>query len=453
MLSLTDARKGLLELVEESGFKLSADGVQYDPENSDAKALVFRDFNPDEVIAGKTMAEWFRFAVCYWHTFRGTGQDPFGAGTLVRPWDDGSGSLDMYVDQAAWAMAFVQLIRAKFYCFHDRDIAPEGKTLTETNSNLDAVVDRLEELQAEAVIELLWGTANLFSHPRYLQGAATSPSADVVLHAMAQVKKAIEVTHRLGGANYVFWGGREGYDTLWNTDMGRELAHLGIFMKGADEFATSIGFDGTFLFEPKPCEPTKHQYDHDVAACMNFIRQFDLLDRVKLNVETNHATLAGHTMMHELESARAQDALGSIDANTGDLALGWDTDQFTTDDTLTTEIMTVIMRMDGFATGGTNFDAKVRRASTDVVDIFHAHVGSMDAFARGLRKAAALREKGDVGTFVRDRYASFDSGVGKQFALGNVSFADAEQHIMTNGLPEIPASGRQEWLENLVARG
>ena len=293
--------------------------------------FAFRWYNPDEVIEGKTMKDHFRFSVVYWHTFRGTGADPFGPGTMIRPWEDGTDSVDNAIQRVKVAFDFMERLGVPYYAFHDRDVAPEGKTLAESNKNLDAIADVLEQEQQRTGIKLLWGTANLFSNPRFMHGAATNPDSNVFAFAAAQVKKAMEVTKRLGGENYVFWGGREGYQTQYNTDMKRELDHLGQFLNMAVDFAKEIGFDGTLLIEPKPKEPTKHQYDSDAAACINFLRAYDLMDHFKLNIETNHATLAGHTMMHELDYAGAQGCLGSIDANTGDLLLGWDTDQFPTD--------------------------------------------------------------------------------------------------------------------------
>lgn len=412
--------------------------------------LAFKHYNPDEEIEGQRMEDLFRFSVCYWHTFRGTGTDPFGAATLVRPWDDGSNSVENAVKRVDVAFEFISKLGAPFYCFHDRDVAPEGDSLATTNANLDAVVAKLKEKQEETGIRLLWGTANLFSHPRYMHGAATSCNADVFACAAAQVKKAIEVTHELGGVNYVFWGGREGYHNLYNTDMQRELDHLARFMHLAHQHAKSIGFTGQFLFEPKPKEPTKHQYDFDAAACLNFIRANGLENVVKLNIETNHATLAGHSMMHELEYARIQGFLGSIDANTGDLLLGWDTDQFPTDIYLTTQVMLVILRQGGLAPGGTNFDAKVRRESFDPIDLFHAHIGGMDAFARGAKIAAAIRKDGVLDDFVRNRYRSWDEGIGKQIEDGSASFADLEQYMLEKGEAAANESGRQEWVENLI---
>jgi xylose isomerase len=412
--------------------------------------LAFRHYNADEIVDGKSMREWLRFSVCYWHTFRGTGTDPFGSATLQRPWDDGSNSIDNAKRRVDAAFEFIQKLGAPFYCFHDRDVAPEGATLAETNKNLDTIVEHLKSAQNQTGIKLLWGTANLFSHPRYMHGAATSPNADVFAFAAAQVKKALEVTHELGGENYVFWGGREGYMNLYNTDMRRELEHLASFMHMAVDYAQSIGFTGQFLFEPKPKEPTKHQYDFDAAACLNFIRAYDLEEHIKLNIETNHATLAGHTMMHELAYASIQGALGSIDANTGDLLLGWDTDQFPTDIYLTTQCMYVIMEQGGLAPGGVNFDAKVRRESFEPVDLFHAHVGGMDAFARGLKIAAQIRKDGVLADFVKKRYDSYDSGIGKKIDENATDFAELEKYALDKGEAAPNQSGRQEMLENII---
>jgi len=423
--------------------------IQYEGPSS-RNPLAFRWYNPDEMIEGRSMTDWLRFSVAYWHTFRGTGSDPFGAPTLHRPWDDGSDSLDNALRRVDVAFEFMSKLGVPFYCFHDRDVAPEGATLTESNQHLDAVAAKLKEAQEATGIRLLWGTANLFSHPRYMHGAATSCNADVFAYAAAQVKKAIEVTQQLGGENYVFWGGREGYMNSYNTDMKRELDHLARFMHLAKDYAAEIGFKGQFLFEPKPKEPTKHQYDFDAAACLNFIRQYGLMDTVKLNIETNHATLAGHTMMHELEYASIQGALGSIDANTGDLLLGWDTDQFPTDIYLTTQIMLVILKQDGLASGGTNFDAKVRRESTDPVDLFHAHIGGMDAFARGLKIAAAIRADQALTEFVTERYRSYDSGIGQRIEAGDADFTELEKYIVEKGDVAPNQSGRQEMLENLI---
>jgi xylose isomerase len=403
--------------------------------------LAFKHYNPDEVVEGKTLREHLRFSVCYWHTFRATGADPFGAPTLQRPWDDGSESLDNAKRRVDAAFEFMSKLGAPFYCFHDRDVAPDGANLAEAIRNFEAIIPHLKSAQQRTGIKLLWGTANLFSHPRYMHGAATSPNADVFAYAAGQVKRAIAATQELGGSNYVFWGGREGYSNLYNTDMKRELDHLARFMHMAVDFAKSIGFAGQFLFEPKPKEPTKHQYDFDAAACLNFIRQYDLKEHVKLNIDT---------MMHELIYASIQGALGSIDANTGDMLLGWDTDQFPTDIYLTTQCMLVILGQGGLAPGGINFDAKVRRESFEPIDLFHAHIGGMDAFARGLKIAARMRADGVLTDFVKNRYKSYDSGIGKQIEDGTASFASLEKYMLEKGNAAANESGRQEMLENIV---
>jgi xylose isomerase len=412
--------------------------------------LAFRWYNPDEMVEGKTMRDHLRFSVVYWHTFRGTGSDPFGACTMHRPWDDHSDSVENAQRRVRAAFEFMEKLQAPFYAFHDRDVAPEGRTLAESNRNFDDVVKVLKEEQQRTGIKLLWGTANLFSHPRYMHGAATTCNADVFAYAAAQVKKCLEVTKELGGENYVFWGGREGYQNLFNTDMKRELDHLGRFFHLAVDYAKEIGFHGTFLIEPKPKEPTKHQYDSDAAACINFLRAYGLTERFKLNIETNHATLAGHTMMHELDYAGMQGMLGSIDANTGDLLLGWDTDQFPTNLYLTTEVMLILLKYGGLAPGGVNFDAKVRRESFEPIDLFHAHIGGMDAFARGLKIAAAIRADGDLAQFVKRRYSSWDSGIGAEVESGKANFRSLEAYILAKGEAAPNESGRQEMLENLI---
>lgn len=423
--------------------------IQYEGPKS-KNPLSFKHYNADEIVAGKTMRDHLRFAVVYWHTFRGTGSDPFGAATMQRPWDDGSNSVANAQKRARVAFEFIEKLGAPFYSFHDRDVAPEGSTLRESNKNLDAVAKVLKEEQKRTGIKLLWGTANLFSNPRYVHGAATTCNAEVFAYAAAQVKKAMEITHELGGAGYTFWGGREGYMTLLNTDLKREQEHLGRFLQMAVDYKKKIGFKGQFYIEPKPKEPTKHQYDSDAAACLNFLREFDLLPHFKLNIETNHATLAGHTMQHELEVAGAAGALGSIDANTGDELLGWDTDQFPTSIYLTTYSMLSVLKYGGFKTGGVNFDAKVRRESFEPVDLFHAHIGGMDAFARGLKIATAIRKDGRLAAFVKNRYASWDSGIGAKIASGKSSFKELEAYMLKRGDAAANASGRQEFLENLI---
>lgn len=425
--------------------------IQY--EGPDSKnPLAFRWYNPEEVIEGQTMAEHLRFSVVYWHTFRGTGGDPFGPGTMVRPWEDGTDSVENAIQRARVAFEFIEKLGAPFYAFHDRDVAPEGATLRESHKNFDAVAAVLKEEQERTGIKLLWGTANLFSNPRFMHGASTSCNADAFAYAAAQVKKCLEVTHELGGVNYVFWGGREGYQCQYNTDMKRELDHMGRFMHLAVDYAKQIGFTGQFLIEPKPKEPTKHQYDSDAAACINFLRAYGLMDHFKLNLETNHATLAGHTMMHELDYSGMQGMLGSIDANTGDLMLGWDTDQFPTNFYLTAECMLTILKYGGLAPGGVNFDAKVRRESFDPLDLFYAHIGGMDAFARGLKIAAAIRADGELDAFVKERYASWDEGIGAQIEAGSAGFAELEAYMLEKGEIAPNKSGRQEMLENLINR-
>ena len=425
--------------------------IEYEGPETD-NPLAFRWYNPHEMIEGKSMQDHLRFSVVYWHTFRANGSDPFGMPTLHRPWDDGTDSVENAKNRARVAFEFMEKLGAPYYAFHDRDVAPEGGSFSETNRNLDAVVDVLAEEQARTGIKLLWGTANLFSHPRFMHGAATSPNAEVFAYAAGQVKKAMEVTNRLGGENYVFWGGREGYMNLFNTDIKRELDHLGQFMNMAVDFAKQIGFEGTFLIEPKPKEPTKHQYDSDAAACINFLRAYGLMDHFKLNIETNHATLAGHTMMHELDYAGAQGCLGSIDANRGDLLLGWDTDQFPTNIYLTTEVMLTLLKYGGIAPGGVNFDAKVRRESIDPVDLFHAHIGGMDAFARGLRMAAAIRADGGLDEFLGQRYSNWDSGLGAEIESGKHTYETLFEVMSQQGDAAANASGRQEFLENYINR-
>lgn len=412
--------------------------------------LAFRWYNPDEVVEGLTMKEHLRFSVVYWHTFRGTGSDPFGAGTMIRPWDDGSESVANAQARVRAAFEFIEKLGAPFYAFHDRDVAPEGATLAESHRHFEEVAKVLKEEQQRTGIKLLWGTANLFSNPRYMHGAATSCNADVFAYAAGQVRKCLEITHDLGGENYVFWGGREGYQCLFNTDMKRELDNLARFFHMAVEYADKIGFRGTFLIEPKPKEPTKHQYDSDAAACINFLRAYDLTDRFKLNIETNHATLAGHTMMHELDYAGMQHLLGSIDANTGDLLLGWDTDQFPTNIYLTTEIMFTLLKYGGIAPGGVNFDAKVRRESFEPIDLFYAHIGGMDAFARGLKIAAAIRADGILAEMVKSRYESWTTGIGREIESGQHSLETLEKYMLEKGEAAKNQSGRQELFENLI---
>jgi xylose isomerase len=422
-------------------------------EGPDSKnPLAFRHYNPDEIVEGKSMRDHLRFAVCYWHTFRGTGSDPFGPGCAVRPWEDGTDSLEMALKRVDVAFEFMEKLGVPFYCFHDRDVAPEGASLAETNKNLDAVAKRLKEQQQRTGIKLLWGTANLFSNRRFVHGASTSPNADVFAYSAAQVKKALEVTKELGGENYVFWGGREGYVTLWNTDLKRELDHFAKFLHMAVDYKKKIGFTGPFLIEPKPHEPTSHQYDFDCANSLAFLRGYGLEKEFQFNVETNHATLANHTMGHELMYASASGMLGSIDANRGDPLLGWDTDQFPTDLYLTAQVMLIVLGQGGLGRGGLNFDAKVRRESFEPVDLFHAHIGGMDAFAHGLKIAAAIRKDGILTDIVKKRYASWDTGVGAEIEAGKHNFASLEAYMLKKGDAEKNVSGRQEMIENVLNR-
>ena len=416
---------------------------------SSTNPFAFRHYNPDEKVGDKTMREHLRFGAAYWHVMRNELGDPFGAGTALMPWDDGSESLQNALNRIPVFFEFLNKSQIDYYCFHDRDIAPEGATLTETHKNLDRVVDELEKFQNETGKKLLWGTACLFAHPRYAQGAATSPSADVFAYGASQIKHALEATHRLGGEGYTFWGGREGYATLVNTDMKRELDHLAAMLHLAVDHAKKIGYTGQFYIEPKPREPSTHQYDSDSAACLNFLREYDLLDHFKLNIETNHATLAGHTMEHELDVAIGSNALGSIDANRGDELIGWDTDQFPTNVYDTTQVMIRVLKMGGFTTGGLNFDAKRRRESHEPEDLFHAHIGGMDAFARGLKIADKIISDGRLDDFVKTRYASYDSGIGAQIESGSTSLDDLDAHALNISAPVL-SSGRQEMLENIL---
>ncbi|CAL9111319.1 unnamed protein product [Musa textilis] len=422
--------------------------------------LSYKWYNAEEEILGKKMKDWFRFSVAFWHTFRGTGADPFGAPTKSWPWEDGTNSLAMAKRRMRAHFEFMDKLGVERWCFHDRDIAPDGKTLVESNANLDEVVALAKELQEGTKIKLLWGTAQLFFHPRYMHGAATSSEVGVYAYAAAQVKKAMEVTHYLGGENYVFWGGREGYQSLLNTDMQRELDHLARFLKAAADYKKKIGFNGTLLIEPKPQEPTKHQYDWDAATAYAFLQKYGLLGEFKLNIECNHATLSGHRQSyenydiytiscschHELETARINGLLGNIDANTGDPQIGWDTDQFLTDIGEATLVMLSVVRNGGIAPGGFNFDAKLRRESTDVEDLFIAHISGMDTLARGLRNVAKLTEDGSLAELVRKRYQSFDTEIGALIEAGKADFETLEKKVMEWGEPSVP-SGKQELAE------
>ena len=407
----------------------------------------FRFYNPDEVIGGKTMREQLKFAMSYWHTMCAEGSDMFGVGTSVKNYG-ATDPVESAIHKARAAMELMDKLDVDYYCFHDRDIAPEGATLAESNERLDVIVAELKKLMAQYNKKLLWGTANCFGNKRYMNGAGTAPNADVFAFAAAQIKKAIEITVELGGTGYVFWGGREGYETLLNTDMALEQDNMARLMRMAVDYARSIGYKGDFYIEPKPKEPTKHQYDFDTATVLAFLRKYGLDKDFKMNIEANHATLAAHTFQHELRVARDNGVFGSIDANQGDPLLGWDTDQFPTNVYDTTLCMYEILKAGGFTNGGLNFDAKTRRASNTPEDIFLSYIAGMDAFALGLRMADRLIKDGTIDKFVADRYASYQSGIGKRIVDGTVTMAELEQYALSMGDVTTNTSGRQEYLEN-----
>lgn len=422
--------------------------IRYEGPESD-NPLAFKFYNPNKKVGRKTMQEHLRFAIAYWHTFCGTGGDPFGPGTKQFPWLQSGDAVQRAYDKMDAAFEFITKIGAPFYCFHDYDLVDEAPTLAESEKRLRKIVDYAKQKQKDSGVKLLWGTANLFGNPRYMNGAATNPDFNVVTHAAAQVKNAIDATIELGGQGYTFWGGREGYMSLLNTNMKREQEHLARFLQISRDYARKQGFKGVFYIEPKPMEPSKHQYDFDAATCLNFLRQFDLMDDFKLNIEVNHATLASHTFDHELQVAADANALGSIDANRGDNQNGWDTDQFPNSVYELTEAVLVILQAGGFKTGGVNFDAKTRRNSTDLVDIFYAHIGGMDTFAKALIAAHAILENGEYVRMKRERYSSFDRGNGKKFENGSLSLRELRQLALKNGEPA-QISGKQEYLENLL---
>jgi xylose isomerase len=413
--------------------------------------MAFRYYDANRVIAGKTMKEHFKFAIAYWHSFCGTGGDPFGPGTIVHPWDASPDPIQRAKDKMDAAFEFTSKIGAEYYCFHDIDLIDEGPTLADYEKRMQIITDYALEHQKASGIKLLWGTANVFSNPRYMNGASTNPNFDVLAFAGTQVKNALDATIKLSGENYVFWGGREGYMSLLNTDMKRETEHLARFLTMARDYARKNGFKGTFFIEPKPMEPTKHQYDYDSATVIGFLRHFGLDKDFKLNIEVNHATLAGHTFQHELQVAADADMLGSIDANRGDYQNGWDTDQFALNLQELAESMLVILTSGGIKGGGVNFDAKVRRNSTDPEDLFLAHIGSMDAFARGMLIANDILEKSDYLERRKNRYASFDSGSGKAFEDGKLTLEDLRKYAFEVGEPT-QFSGKQEYFENLINR-
>lgn len=424
--------------------------IKYEGPESD-NPLSYRWYDENRKVAGKTMKEYLRFACAYWHSFCGSGADPFGEPTHLFPWNEKEDAVERAKDKADAAFEFITKLGLPFYCFHDVDAVDYTNDVKENDRRLQAITAYLSEKQKASGVKLLWGTANLFSNRRYMNGAATNPDFHVLAHAGAQVKAAIDATITLGGENYTFWGGREGYMSLLNTNMKKEKENFAKFLHTAKDYARKNGFKGKFFIEPKPCEPSKHQYDYDSETVIGFLRQYDLLNDFCLNIEVNHATLAGHTFTHELQVAADAGLLGSIDANRGDYQNGWDTDQFPNDINELTETMMVILEAGGFGGGGINFDAKIRRNSTDPEDLFHAHIGGMDVFARALITADNVLQKSGYKKFRADRYASFDSGKGKEFTEGKLSLEDLRSFAIENGEPAMK-SGKQEFLENIINR-
>ncbi len=424
--------------------------IQYEGPDSD-NPLAFKWYDENRTVAGKTLKEHFKFAVAYWHSFCNTGSDPFGPGTQRHPWDVAPDALQRAHDKMDAAFEFITKLGVPYYCFHDIDLVDEGSSIGEYESRLQKIVDYAKQKQSDTGVKLLWGTANVFSNPRYMNGAATNPDFHALAYAGTQIKNALDATIALNGENYVFWGGREGYMTLLNTDMKRELDHLGRFLGMARDYARKNGFKGTFFIEPKPCEPTKHQYDYDCATVIGFLREYGLDKDFKINIEVNHATLAGHTFQHELQVAADAGMLGSMDANRGDYQNGWDTDQFPMNLNELVESMLIILEAGGFQGGGINFDAKIRRNSTDPEDLFLAHIGGMDAFARSLIIADNILSRSTYRQFRQERYASFDSGRGKDFENGALTLEDLRAYALEHGEPQ-QRSGKQEWLESLVNR-
>lgn len=422
--------------------------IRYEGSES-CNPFAFRFYNPEEIVAGKTMRDQLRFAMSYWHTLCGDGTDMFGRGTMDKSFG-GAQPIGIYINKAYAAFELMDKLDIDFFCFHDRDIAPEGNTLKQTNANIDEIKTLLKELIKKSGKRLLWGTANCFTNPRYMHGAGTSCNADVFAFAAAQIKKAIDTTVELGGEGYVFWGGREGYETLLNTDMGLELDNMARLLKMAVDYARSIGFQGNFYIEPKPKEPTKHQYDFDASTVLAFLRKYGLENDFKLNIEANHATLAQHTFQHELRVARVNGVFGSIDANQGDTLLGWDTDQFPTDVYNTAMAMYEVLKQGGFDKGGLNFDAKTRRGSFEPEDIFYSYIAGMDAFALGLRIADRIITDGRIDEFVKRRYESYQTGIGAEIVSGRVSMQSLENYALSLSEVTTLKSGRQEYLENIV---
>lgn len=413
--------------------------------------LAFRWYDENRIVAGKTLKEHFRFAGAYWHSFVGNGADPFGAPTHIFPWDKKTDPIERAKDKMDAAFEFLTKMNLPFYCFHDVDVVDYGNDIAENERRLQTLVEYAKQKQVESGVKLLWGTANLFSNPRYMNGAATNPDFHVLTHGAAQVKAALDATIALNGENYVFWGGREGYMSLLNTNMKREQEHMAQFLHTAKDYARKNGFKGTFFIEPKPAEPSKHQYDFDCATVIGFLNQFGLEKDFKINIEVNHATLAGHTFQHELQVAADAGMLGSVDANRGDYQNGWDTDQFPNNINELTEAMLIFLEAGGLQGGGVNFDAKIRRNSTDMVDLFYAHIGGMDTFARALITADNILQKSDYKQIREERYASFDSGKGKEFEEGKLSLEDLRAFAIEHGEPTT-ISGKQEYLENVINR-
>ncbi|MDC1492449.1 xylose isomerase [Flavobacteriaceae bacterium] len=422
--------------------------INYEGKNSD-NPLAFKYYNPSQVVAGKTMSEHFKFAVAYWHTFCGVGADPFGPGTQNYPWDQSNDPIQAAKDKADAAFEFITKMGFNYFCFHDYDLIQEAPSFLESEERLSTIVEYIKAKKNKSGVKLLWGTSNCFSNPRYMNGAATNPDFDVVARAGGQVKLALDATMALDGENYVFWGGREGYMSLLNTDMGRELDHMGQFLTMARDYARSKGFKGNFFIEPKPMEPMKHQYDFDSATAIGFLKEYGLEKDFKINIEVNHATLAQHTMQHELEVAAKAGMLGSIDANRGDYQNGWDTDQFPNNIQETTEAMLVFLKAGGLQGGGINFDAKLRRNSTDMDDIFHAHIGGADTFARALLTADKIISSSSYEKLRKDRYSSFDSGNGANFESGKLQLEDLYKIATENGELKL-RSGKQELFENII---
>jgi xylose isomerase len=422
--------------------------IKFEGKESD-NPLAFKYYNPDQVVAGKTMREHFKFAIAYWHTFCGQGADPFGPGTQNFAWDQSTDPVQAAKDKADAAFEFISKMGFDYFCFHDFDLIQEGTTFAESEKRLSIITDYLKEKKADSGIKLLWGTANCFSNPRYMNGAATNPDFNVVARAGGQIKLALDATIALGGENYVFWGGREGYMSLLNTDMGRELDHMAQFLGLARDYARAQGFKGTFFIEPKPMEPSKHQYDFDTATAIGFLREYGLEKDFKINIEVNHATLAQHTFQHELAVAAKAGMLGSIDANRGDYQNGWDTDQFPNNIQETTEAMLVFLKAGGLQGGGVNFDAKIRRNSTDLDDVFHAHIGGADTFARALLTADKIISSSAYEKMLADRYSSFDSGKGKDFENGKLNLEALYKIAQENGELKLQ-SGKQELFENII---